>query len=64
MYLKTIYISVANTSLIVGYEIDSTILVELIKAHNVDMIYTLYVIPFMHSEYVSLMLENNRESDV
>ena len=61
-YLKSLFISVADTSILIGYEIDSIVLIELIKAYNVDMIQALHDIPYIHSEYAALLIENSRES--
>ena len=47
-----------------NYGIDSMILIELIKANKLDMEDMLFKIPYLHSGYISVLLEDRKLENV
>jgi hypothetical protein len=45
------------------YHISSIVLIELIKANNLDMVRTLEYVPYIHSGYISILLEDRNTKD-
>ena len=63
--LETTYkiYNIASNYLKEYYTLDTVVLIELIKAHSADMIKILHDIPYIHSGYLSIIVDPPEESN-
>jgi hypothetical protein len=61
-YSKSIFVQASGYSIIAGYDINETVLIKLIEANNLNMVDTLQSIPYLHSEYCSVLIEASNKN--
>jgi hypothetical protein len=61
-YIKKIYIQVNGTSHQIGYDLNEVILIELARNSSIDTNFILKTMPYVHSAYAIVLLENLKDT--